>query len=194
MKKILIATGNAHKVKEFEDIANANNLDVLFVCPRDFNDFDEPYENGNSYRENAYIKAKYYYDKYHLPTIADDSGIEIAFYDNKPGIYSSRWKNGMPYEERNKLICEEMKDSLDRSASFYSCIAYIENDVCKYYEGVLKGNIAFNPSGKEGFGYDPIFVPLGYYKTNAELGEDFKKEFSHRSIALRKWAEDFENK
>lgn len=194
MKKILVATGNPNKVIEFKEITDDLGLDIEYVCPKDFNDDSEPNENGNTYKENSYIKAKYYYDKYHLPTIADDSGIEIDFYDGKPGIHSARWMKELSYKDRNTKITEEMKNSSNRGASFHCAITYIENDIVKQYEGIVKGSIADSIKGDKGFGYDPIFITDGQTLSNGELGDDFKKKYSHRALALRKWAKDYEEK
>lgn len=195
MEKILIATGNKHKVQEFKNILSNMNLDIDLVCPADFNDDSEPEENGKTYAENSYIKAKYYFDKYHLPTLADDSGIEIDFYNGAPGIYSARFLSGKSYREKNLYILEEMKNSTNRKAFFKCYVTYIDLDgKSETYEGIVEGNISKEISGVEGFGYDPIFIPVGETKTNAELGQEFKDKNSHRSIALRKWAKDFEKK
>lgn len=194
MKKIFVATGNPNKVLEFKEITDDLGLEIQYVCPKDFNDNSEPIEDGLTYKDNSYIKAKYWYDKYHLPTIADDSGIEIDFYDGKPGIHSARWMKELSYKERNKKITEEMKDSNNRKASFHCAITYIENDKVSQYEGVVYGNIAKNIKGDKGFGYDPIFITEGQSLTNGELGDDFKKKYSHRALALKKWAKDYEEK
>lgn len=188
----MVATGNDHKIEEFKAILNNLGVNVELISPKDFNDDSEPVEDGNSYQENSYIKAKYYYDKYHYPTIADDSGVEIDFYDGKPGIYSARFLSDMNYKERNEYITNEMKDSNNRNASFHCVITYIEDDIVKNYEGILYGKIAQKPKGNEGFGYDPIFIADGFNDTNASLGQEFKNNHSHRAIALRKWALDNE--
>lgn len=193
MKKILMATGNLHKIVEVKDILNSLDIDVEIVSPKQLDpNCKEPIEDGTSFKENSYIKAKYYYDLFKLPTIADDSGICIDFYDGKPGIYSARWMADLSYEERNKKITDEMKDSNKRNASFVCGITYIENDDVHYYEGVLEGKIADTPSGTKGFGYDPIFVMNGQNKTMADLGEEFKKYNSHRALALRKMVANLE--
>lgn len=192
MKKIFIATGNTHKIEEFSDIFKTMNLDVELISPKDFNDNSEPVEDGKTYEENSYIKAKYWYDKYHYPTIADDSGVEIDFFDGKPGIYSARFLDGKSYREKNDYITCQMKGSTNRGASFHCAVTYIENDEVKTYKGIVYGTIADKPMGTEGFGYDPIFITNGYDKTNALMGQQFKNEHSHRAMALRKWAEDFE--
>ncbi|MDO4500155.1 MAG: RdgB/HAM1 family non-canonical purine NTP pyrophosphatase [Erysipelotrichaceae bacterium] len=194
MEKLFIATGNAHKITEFKEIFKTLGLEFDVVCPKDFNDDSEPNENGNSYAENSYIKAKYYYDKYKIPTIADDSGIEIDFYDGKPGIYSARFLPELNYKDKNNHILNEMRGSDNRGASFHCLATYIKDDVAKSYEGILYGHIADIQDGSKGFGYDPIFVAEGQTETNAVLGEEFKNKYSHRAIALGKWAKDLENK
>ena len=194
MKTIMIATGNPHKVKEFKEIFDVFELEINLVSPKDYNDDSEPIEDGNSYKENSLIKAKFFYDKYHIPTLADDSGIEIDFYDGKPGIYSARFLKDMSYEEKNIYITNEMKGSNNRGARFMCCVTYIENDEIYSFEGILNGTISDVPVGDEGFGYDPIFIPNGYNTTNAVLGQEFKNTHCHRAIALRKWADFFENK
>lgn len=194
MKKILIATSNAHKVKEVKDIFDSLNFKVELITPRDLdpNLKDEPIEDGDSFKANSYIKAKFYYDLYHMPTIADDSGICIDFYDGKPGIYSARWLSNLSYKEKNEKITSELKGSNNRGGQFVCGITYIDNDETLYFEGVLNGSIADTPQGIEGFGYDPIFIIDGQTKTTAQLGEDFKKYNSHRALALRKLVEYFE--
>lgn len=194
MEKILIATSNAHKVKEVKDIFDSLNFDVELITPKDLdpNNKNEPVEDGASFKENSYIKAKFYYDLYHMPTIADDSGICIDFYDGKPGIYSARWLSELSYKEKNEKITSDLKDSDNRGAQFVCGITYIDDNQTLYFEGVLKGSIANKPQGLEGFGYDPVFIIDGQSKTTAELGEDFKKYNSHRALALRKLVEYFE--
>lgn len=193
MEKILIATGNPHKVSEFKEILEVLDINVELVSPKDLGEYSEPVENGNSYAENSYIKAKYYYDLYHLPTLADDSGIEIDFYDGKPGIYSARFLSDLSYKDRNAHIINEMKDSDNRGAKFKCYVTYIKDDKVSNYEGIVEGSIAFDAKGDEGFGYDPIFIPKGESKSNAQLGQDYKNRYCHRAIALQKWAKDYEN-
>ena len=193
MEKILIATGNAHKVSEFSSILRNLGADVELVSPKDLGDDSEPVENGDSYAENSRIKASYYYEKYHMPTIADDSGIEIDFYDGEPGIYSARFLPEMNYKEKNEYITSQMKGSRNRGASFHCVVTFIKDGITKQYEGILYGKIAECPSGSEGFGYDPIFIPEGHDRTNADLGQEFKDGHSHRALALKKWVEDNES-
>lgn len=195
MKKILIATSNAHKVSEVKDILASLNYEVDLITPKQLangKDIGEPVEDGSTFKENSYKKAKFYYDLFKMPTIADDSGICIDFYDDKPGIYSARWLSELSYKDKNNKICEEMKDSTNRGAKFVCGITYIDDNGVYYYEGVINGQIAKMPMGEEGFGYDPIFVQEGQTLSTAQLGEEYKKYNSHRALALRKMVEDFE--
>ncbi len=195
MKKILIATSNAHKVSEVKDILASLNYEVDLITPKQLangKDIGEPVEDGSTFKENSYKKAKFYYDLFKMPTIADDSGICIDFYDGKPGIYSARWLSKLSYKDKNNKICDEMKDSTNRGAQFVCGITYIDDNGVSYYEGVINGQIAKMPMGEEGFGYDPIFVQEGQTLSTAQLGEEYKKYNSHRALALRKMVEDFE--
>ena len=192
MNKLFVATNNKHKIEEIDSILKNININIELLCPNDFNDHDEPIENGLSYKENAYIKAKYYYDKYHLPTIADDSGISIEYFSGLPNIHSSRFLGQFDYEEKNEKILELMKYIKNRNAKFECWICYINNDEVKYYEGINPGEISFEAKGNEGFGYDPIFLIKEYNKTEAELGNAYKNEHSHRAKALKAWVNDLE--
>lgn len=192
MKKLFIATGNKNKVYEFNLIFKEFNLDVELVCPSDFNDYSEPVEDGNSYEENAIIKAKYYFDKYHLPTIADDSGMNIKFLNEFPGIYSARFMKSYSYSEKNDAIIKIMEDAPYRDAKFVCVIAYIdEKGEVHTFEGINNGTIAYKQAGNEGFGYDPLFVIPEFNKTEAELGFAYKNKYSHRALACKKFVEYF---
>ena len=194
MKKILMATGNLHKISEVKDILNSLNVEVEIVSPKQLDPgCDEPVEDGKTFKDNSYIKAKYYHDLFNLPTIADDSGICIDYYDGAPGIYSARWMPELSYEEKNKKITDDLKGSDNRGAQFVCGITYIDElGNVSYHEGVLEGKIADAPSGTKGFGYDPVFVMNGQELTMADLGEEFKKYNSHRALALRKLVESLE--
>ncbi len=189
-----MATGNLHKISEVKDILNSLNVEVEIVSPKQLDpSCDEPVEDGKTFKDNSYIKAKYYHDLFNLPTIADDSGICIDYYDGAPGIYSARWMPELSYEEKNKKITNDLKGSDNRGAQFVCGITYIDEfGNVSYHEGVLEGKIADAPSGTKGFGYDPVFVMNGQELTMADLGEEFKKYNSHRALALRKLVESLE--
>lgn len=192
MDKLFIATNNDHKKEEINIILKNNGINIELFSPKDFNDHDEPIENGLTYKENAYIKAKYYYDKYHLPTLADDSGLSIKYFNDLPGIHSARFLKGFNIEETNEYIIDLMKYVKNRDALFECWICFINNDEVKYYQGLNPGEIALEPKGNEGFGYDPIFLIKEFNKTEAELGNAYKNEHSHRAKALKAWVNDLE--
>ena len=191
MNKLFIASNNAHKISEIKDILLKNNITLEILCPKNFDDNTEPDENGTSFKENAYIKAKYYFDKYHYATLADDSGICIDFFDGAPGIHSARFLSEYDYVTKNEIILERMKNATNRRAVFYDVICYIKEDgEVNYYEGSNVGEISLEQKGTDGFGYDPIFLIPEFKKTEAELGLSYKNEHSHRAKALKKWVID----
>lgn len=186
MNKLLVATNNPHKLLEIKDIFDSLNFHVELISPSDFNDHTEPLEDGLTFEENSYIKAKYYYDKYHIPTIADDSGINIKYFNNCPGVHSSRFLNSNSYKDRNEKILDIMKYVKDRTCIFHCCLCYIdENGEVKYFNSTLEGEISFEQKGEYGFGYDPIFYLKDFNKTNAELTNYGKNKISHRYKVLK---------
>ena len=188
MQKLFIASNNRNKIEEIRDILDRNGIRLELVCPNDYGCHEEPEENGLSFEENAYIKAKFYHDRFHLPTIADDSGISIDYFGGAPGIHSARFLPQFNYEEKCERIIEMMKDVKDRKARFIDCLCFIDEEgTVRYYRGVNEGSIAYQRAGNEGFGYDPIFVIPTYGKTEAELGQTYKNEHSHRAKALKEW-------
>ena len=188
MEKLFIASNNAHKISEIKDILTRNGFNVDVFCPKDFNDHDEPIEDGLTFEENAYIKAKYYFDKYHMPTLADDSGVTIKYLNDLPGIHSARFLHCDDYKIKNEKILDLMKGIKNREAYFIDVICYIdESGKESYSRGENKGLIAYEQKGDKGFGYDPIFIIEEFNKTEAELGEEYKNKYSHRAKALKEW-------
>lgn len=195
MRKIFIASNNAHKIEEIDEILKMNDVHIELICPKDMEHFDEPIEDGDSFEENAYIKAKYYHDLFGFPTIADDSGICIDYFGGKPGIHSARFLPNMNYKEKCAYIVDVMKGVSQRGARFVDCLCFIDkNNEVHYYKGVNEGQIAQAPAGEKGFGYDPIFLIPEYNKTEAELGEEYKNVYSHRAKALKEWIIDAKDK
>lgn len=189
MEKLFVATSNAHKLEEIREILKLYGIERELVCPASFDDRDEPVEDGKSFKDNALIKARYWFNKYHLPTIADDSGLTIHFFNEFPGIYSARFMQNYSYFEKNSWILKGMKNESDREAKFHCVIAYINENTEECFEGILQGEIADSIKGEHGFGYDPIFFLPELNKTTSELSPEEKNRLSHRSLALRKWAE-----
>lgn len=191
MKKLLVATGNKDKIIEIKEILNKNNVEFELVTPKELGCESEPIEDGKTFEENAVIKAKYYFDLYHIPSLADDSGITINYLNGYPGIYSARFFGGLDYKTKNEIIISMLSNAKDRGAQFVDYIAYVdENGNVSTYEGINEGVISFKQKGDKGFGYDPIFMIEEFNKTEAELGPEYKNEHSHRAKALKKWIKD----
>lgn len=202
--KIVFATNNQHKLQEIRDILGS---EFEIVSLKDIGcDVDIP-ETGNTLEDNAMQKAQYVYDHYNLSCFADDTGLEVEALNGEPGVHSARYAEGTDHDsEANmaKLLCNlEGKDN--RKARFRTVIALIQKqDVCpcgctsikkvNRFEGIVDGSIATEKHGTAGFGYDPIFVPEGYDKSFAELGESIKNGISHRARAVAKLAEYLKQK
>lgn len=184
--KILLATANKNKLKEINEILD--NTDCGFLS------LDEEFkkiqieENGNSYLENALIKASTLYSHTRIPSLADDSGLEIKFLDGKPGLHSARFLGSAGFHEKSLKILELLKDVPfhKRKARFVcSACLYTSGEVF-LTTGILEGYIGYEYQGKYGFGYDPIFYLPNYKKTLAELAPEEKNKISHRAIAFQK--------
>lgn len=179
MKKIVLASGNIGKLNEFR--AMLNNFEVL--SPKQLNvEFDVD-ETGETFYENALIKARALYELCKLPTIADDSGLCVAALNGAPGVYSARYSGGTDKDNNAKLL-RELHGQKDRSAYFESCIVYFDGEKTIAATGRTYGQIAQAESGAGGFGYDPLFISDDLGKTFGEASEAEKNAVSHRSRAL----------
>ncbi len=182
---ILLATMNKHKVDEIKKIVP----EIPFRNVSDFCDVWDVEENGNSFEENAQKKAiesALYFGFY---TVADDSGLEIKALDGFPGVRSSRFLQNSNYTEKMNELLRRMsglKGEEERYAQFRTVACFYDplEDLKFFVEGVVKGHISEEISGDGGFGYDPIFIPLGFEKTFGELPESVKNSFSHRARAF----------
>lgn len=189
MKQILIATKNQHKVDEFKKMLEPLGYEVLSLL--DINQNIEIIEDGTTFQENAYKKAKAVYDALNIEVISDDSGICIDAFDGGPGIYSARFMGeDTSYQVKNQYIIDQLKDKENRNAHYTCMICYINKDgEASYYEGICEGKIADKISGEHGFGYDPIFYYPPYQTTLANVSEEEKNAISHRRKALDKLME-----
>jgi XTP/dITP diphosphohydrolase len=182
--KIILATSNAHKVKEIKDIMK-DILEFIELVPMKF-DIEE---DGKTYEENALKKAKFAYEKTETPSIADDSGLAIDALPDLLGIRSARFMEGKTYSKKNAAILEMLKDVPDKKRTArFTCVAVFYDGMPHVFEGIIEGKIAYEARGENGFGYDPIFIPNGYDKTVAEIGEREKNRISHRARAFKKLA------
>ena len=195
--KIFIASSNLGKIREIQSILQVQNLELLSILDKNQlnklkieipSDFDVE-ETGKTFKDNALLKAQAYAGLTNLPTIADDSGLEVEALGGFPSVNSNRWFGGNTHE-RNLALLEKLKNQKNRQARFYSVICFFDPQTKKaeFFEGEIKGSIALEPKGNkiEGFGYDPIFIPEGFKQTFSELGVEFKNTISHRRQALIK--------
>lgn len=182
--KFVIATGNAHKVEEFSRMLKF--LDFSAVSAKELGiDMDKAVENGDTFEQNALIKAKYACEKSGLAAFADDSGLCVDALDGRPGIYSARYAKTDALRIE-KLLCElEGVEKEKRGAKFVSAIACVFPDGTSFtVRGETEGQIDFSPKGSGGFGYDPIFLYEG--KNFGEMTGEQKDAVSHRGRALEK--------
>lgn len=180
---LLIGTGNQGKTREI--LEALKGLPYSFRLRSDFPNLVEPEETGDTYAENALIKAEYYFRETGLLTLADDSGLEVAALDGRPGVRSARYGgDGKNDRDRLELLLNEIADVEDRRARFVCVIAIVGEGQRELVEGHCDGGLTRAPRGENGFGYDPIFVPKGYEQTFGELSGETKRLLSHRGQAL----------
>ena len=183
-RELLIGTNNPGKVREIVDILNDSGWS--FRSLQDLPNIEPADETGDTYAANAIIKARAYGAAAGLWALADDSGLEVAALDNRPGVYSARYAGeGASDADRRQLLLAELSDQ-DRRARFVSAVAIADErgEILNVAEGIVEGTITFTPLGTGGFGYDPLFVPVGYDQTFAELSDVVKNRISHRALAL----------
>ena len=187
--KIVFASSNKNKIREINALVPQS---YTVVGLSDIGIMEEIPEPGTTIKENSFLKAKYVRD--FLKTrnemrvvFADDSGLEVTALNNSPGVYSARY-SGIPKndENNNNKLLLELKLITNRTARFITVITLILNDEIYYFEGEVKGTIAYEPRGNNGFGYDPLFIPQRYRSTFGELSSDIKNSISHRAIAVKK--------
>jgi len=207
--KIVFATNNQHKLQEVRHILG-NAVEVLSL--NDIGCHDDIPETGQTLEENALQKARYVYQHYHLSCFADDTGLEVDALGGAPGIYSARYasmgavEGALSHDSEANMtrLLSELGENNNRRARFRTVIALIvKKDICPcgctsikeehLFEGIVEGEITRQRSGKEGFGYDPIFLPDGYNQTFAELGPEVKDRISHRARATAKLCEFLTN-
>ena len=186
MKEIVIASTNEGKIKEIKAMLNEINIDVKSI--KDVFDQDiEIEENGKTFQENALIKAQTICDMINLPTLADDSGLEVDAMNGEPGIYSARFMgHDTSYDIKNQYIIDAVKGK-ERGARFVCAMALcIPNEEPILIEEYFNGEINDKIEGENWFGYDPIFYVPELKKTSASLTLEEKNQYSHRAKALKK--------
>jgi XTP/dITP diphosphohydrolase len=192
MPKLIFASHNTHKAKEISSI-----LQGLFevVTLNEIGFTEEIIESGSTLEENAAIKANAVYAATQLNCFADDTGLLVAALDGAPGVHTARYAGpARDAEQNNNKLLLHMKDKENREARFVSIIHLIYEGKSYGFEGVLQGAISADPMGSEGFGYDPIFIPLGFDRTLAQMSLQEKNSLSHRAIAFQKMLEFLKEK
>jgi XTP/dITP diphosphohydrolase len=192
--KLILATSNKGKVKEIESIFLGGNIEFIGLDQlksKDNTPIDVPViiEDGMTFKDNAYIKAKAIYDLSGADIMSEDSGLCVDFLNGAPGVFSARFAGQSKKDSDNiEKVLTLMKGVPEdnRTAQFKSVFCLIINGKEYFFDGYINGRIIDVPSGSGGFGYDPIFVPIGYSQTFAELGDDIKNSISHRAMAIEK--------
>ena len=194
-KRLIIASNNEGKLREFKELLSPYGFDVVSMREAGFN--EEIVEDGETFEENAHIKARAVFEATGEPTIADDSGLEIDFLDGAPGVYSARYAGeGATDADRCAKVLSEMHGVVRelRDARFVCTIYFIYAEDDEYsVRGEVSGYIGDEPRGENGFGYDPIFM-VNEDESMADLDEDEKNRISHRAVAFQKLSEILKEK
>lgn len=195
--KVIAATGNKNKLKEFQEILNPFNIEITTFEKEGYNPI-EVVEDGTTFEENSYKKAREIMEATGMAAIADDSGLEVDALLGAPGVYSARFAGENAGDRDNNLKLIELLKEIpekDRSAQFHCVITLIFPDGERIVaEGIVSGHMITEPRGDKGFGYDPLFVPEGCESTFGELESKEKNRISHRGKALRQLMEELKSR
>ena len=187
--RVVLATQNAHKLIEMRRILDEAGLDIELVGTDQFAELTDVVENGSTFAANALLKARSVCAETGLPAIADDSGLGVDALNGMPGIFSARWSGSHGDDLANlNLLLGQLTDVPDarRGAAFHCAAAVVLPDGTeRVVEGTIDGTLIREPRGTNGFGYDPIFVPVGESRTTGEMSAEEKDSISHRGRAMR---------
>ena len=180
--KIVFATNNAHKLSEVKAVLD-DGFEIVTL--KEVGITEDIPETGATLDENASIKARYVYERTGLDCFADDTGLEVEALNGAPGVHSARYAtDGHDFAANNRKLLRELNDITNRRARFRTVISLIRGGKELQVEGIVRGTIATEESGNEGFGYDPLFIPEGYDHTFADMSADEKNAISHRGRAV----------
>lgn len=182
--KLVFASNNKNKIQEIQSLLPES---IKIVSLEDINCLEEIPETANTIEGNAILKANYITEKYGFDCFADDTGLEVEVLNGAPGVFSARYA-GEPSDANANMqkLLAALKNKTNRNAQFKTVIALNLNGEQYLFTGIAKGKITTEKSGNEGFGYDPIFQPLGFEETFAELSLEQKNQISHRGKATKK--------
>ncbi|MBI1318261.1 MAG: RdgB/HAM1 family non-canonical purine NTP pyrophosphatase [Candidatus Hydrogenedens sp.] len=185
-KVLLIGSGNAHKAEELATLLAGLPWEVRSL--KDFPAVEEPEETGETFEENALLKARYYGRHFGVACVADDSGLCVDALGGAPGVYSARYAGpDCTYDDNNEKLLDELEEYPwhQRTARFVCCAAFLEpGGEPQVFRGEVEGHISVEACGEAGFGYDPLFVPSGEERTFAEMTAKEKHALSHRGRAF----------
>jgi XTP/dITP diphosphohydrolase len=186
MKTIVFATNNTHKLEEVRAVIPDG---IRIVSLSDIGCHDDIPETSGTLEGNALQKARYVKEHAGYDCFADDTGLETEALNGEPGVHSARYAGDARDPEANmEKLLRVLADKPNKKARFRTVIALIINGRELFFEGVANGHIIGERRGREGFGYDPVFIPDGFNRTFAELGPEIKNRISHRAIAVRRFA------
>ncbi len=185
---LVFASHNKHKRDEV--VALLRPQDHVYLASECMQLAGEIPEDYQTLEENSAQKARFLYDALHCPVFSDDTGLEVLALNGAPGVYSARYAgNQCSFEDNMRKLLHELSNISDRRACFRTVVTLIINDELHQFEGRVDGEILTTPTGKQGFGYDPIFRPEGYTQSFAELDLTTKNRISHRGLAIKKMVE-----
>jgi XTP/dITP diphosphohydrolase len=185
--KLVFATNNLNKLKEVQNMLS-DSIEILSL--KDIHCFHEVEETESTLEGNAQLKADYITNKFGFNCFADDTGLEVASLDGKPGVHSARFA-GEPCNSENNMqkLLMDLETITNRKSQFRTVVSLNINDKKFLFEGICKGEILKEKQGEKGFGYDPIFKPEGFLQSFAVMSIEEKNKISHRGIAIQKLVE-----
>lgn len=187
---LVLATRNKNKIIEMESVLRGSGLHARSAY--DFAELKDVDEDQPTLEGNALKKARYTFQETGLPSLADDTGLEVDAMDGRPGVYSARYAGeNASYQDNVTKLVHELNEKLESGfkppfrARFRTVLAFVTSSDEKVFHGVCEGQIVLNAAGSNGFGYDPVFVPDGHAITFAQMDAEVKNEISHRGKAMR---------
>jgi XTP/dITP diphosphohydrolase len=184
-QRLYLATQNQHKIEEIKDLlGDLFDIHTVFELGVSV----EIPETGNTLQENSMQKAAYIAEHFQVTCLSDDSGLEVNALGGRPGVYSARYA-GEPKDDAANVqkLLGELEGISDRSARFVTVLTFHHQGQYDCFEGEIQGQIASSPRGEHGFGYDPVFVPVGFDRTFAEMTMEEKNQMAHRARAMQKF-------